>query len=185
MIYLGLKKLDYKEFIEYFENEIGVKIDQLQIRKVWQELFNAIRSKRVVKASNKVLQQELGLDGAYDSSSSSQVITHTYFSNIEAAIKREGLDDKTVQELLEGFAEFTPVIANPVIMAAKIERGGKEVLHTAVEYARKLLNGGVNGQLDNLTMIYRGLQELGDKELVEYFENKIDAEMLEKIKSKM
>ena len=181
MIYRGLQELGDKELVEYFENEIGVKIDQLQIRKVWQELFNAIRSKSEVKASNRVSQRELGLNGAYNSSSSSQVITHTYFSNIEATIKREGLDDKTVQELLEGFAEFTPVIANTKLMADKIKRGGEDVLHTAVEYASKLRNGGDNGKLDNLTMIYRGLQELGNKELVEYFEDKIGTEMLEKL----
>ena len=193
MIYRGLQKLGDKELVEYFRKNIDeVMLNKVQtqqqrekIKNMWQELFDAIRSQSEVEALSTALQRELGLTNAYKKSLNNQVITHTYFDNIKKAIEREELDNNTAQELLEGFAEFTPVIANPVMMAAKIARGGEGVLHTAIEYANKLRNGGNNGKLKNLTMIYRGLHELGDKELIEYFEDEVDAKMLKQIKSKM
>ena len=69
-------------------------------------------------------------------------------------------------------------------MAEKIKQGREEVLKTSIDYAKELTNNkGI--KLKNLTMIYHGLQELGDEALSKYFEKEIGKDMLKKIQSEM
>ena len=180
MIYRGLQELGDKELSEYFENEIDIDI----LQRIWQDFFDAVRSnnERYSYFSNEALRQELGFVNAYKQTLKNQVITYMLFANIEASIKKTKLDDNIAKKLLQEFAVFTPVIANSVLMAAKLKRGGEEVLDIAMYYANTR-KGVTNSKRENLTMIYRGLQELGDKKLIEYFENKIDADQLQKIQS--
>ena len=163
-------------------------LKKIKIQNVWQEFFDAVRSnsKYYRNFSNAELKRtkELILRDAYDTSRKNQTISHTHFTNIEKAIEKTKLDKAIAQELLQKFAEFTPVIANPKLMAEKIKQGGEDALNTSIEYARNLTDKkGI--KRESLTMIYRGLQELVDEALSKYFEDKVGADMLKKIQSKM
>ena len=182
----GRDSIVYPRFSNYVRQHKKVAKPITPLQQVWQEFFDAIRSnnKKYSNFANYKLKKlkELGLASAYNTSLNNQVITHTHFTNIENAIEGVELDKEIAQKLLQEFAEFTPVIANPKLMSEKIKQGGEKVIDTSIDYAKGLSGKGFNTELENLTMIYRGLQELGDEALIEHFEGKVGEEMLKNIK---
>ena len=200
MIYRGLEKLGNEEYIKYFEEMEGIDTRILediqddsirsQIKKVWQRFFAIAKSLGYGNNIAKI-QKDLELGGARATSLIKKVITHMHFSYIEGAIetlrKNEKADD-TIKEELEKlryeFAEFTTVIANPKLMADMVKKGKTDLIDKAINYISDLTNR--NGlRIENLTMFYRGLKELGNDDYTEYFEQQLDTQDLEKIKNKV
>ena len=190
LIYRGLDKLGNDGYIKYFEQQIDAEMRQeiqddsirSSIKDTWHRLFDIAQSVGYDGGNTKI-RKELKLGAAYRASVHAKVITYTHFSNIESAIKtleKKGADREKLKELRDEFIEFTPVIANSKLMAAKLAKGGEDAIDEAVNYASQLSDGGGN-RLENLTLIYRGLDKLGNDGYIEYFEQQIDAEMRQEI----
>ncbi len=198
MLHAGLKGLGNNAYIEYFEGKFNNDRETLerirrypvtgQINDLWQMLLDTTRSKMGVDTSNSNLIKKLDLRDVHQKSLEKEYITYTYFSKIEKTITflKDGVDE-TIQELLDeilwSFVEFTPVIANPELMAAKIEMYGEKVIDEAWNYASGL-KGSINSKLENLTLFYVGLKELGNDDYTRYFEQRLDKQTLEEIKSR-
>ena len=178
MIYRGLKELGNEVYIEHFWNTLKVMTEESPINNVWTRLF--IIANHVGYESNiEKIQEDLQLRSVYQTSRNGGVITHTHFSNIERAIEtlkeKKGADKDELEKLRYEFAEFAPVIANHELMAYRIKAGKEAFIKAAVDYASDRTKGRVNTKLVNLTMIYRGLRELGDEKLIKYFWNTLKA----------
>ncbi len=173
MIYTGLEKLGNEEYIKYFWNTLKATTEKSPIENGWTKLL--IIANHVGYEGNTKIQEDFQLHGAYQTSRNGGVITHTHFSNIERAIEtlkeKKGADKDELEKLRYEFAEFAPVIANPELMAYRIKAGKEAFIKAAVDYANDLSNTGGNTKPENLTMIYRGLKELGNEEYIEYFWN--------------
>ena len=164
-----------------------IKLSKLskEIEELWQNLLAIASRNAGEEFAGWKFKEKHKIVTVSDVSIKRGLLIQLDFSKIEAianTLKKEGADGEELDELLLDFAEFTPVIANPKLMAVKLEKTGKSGIDAAVEYALGLHISGSNTSTDNLKMIYTGLKNLGNKEYIEHFEQLIDAQILERIR---
>ena len=155
------------------------------IEGLWQNLLAIASSNSDKKFVDWKFKEKHAISNAYTKSIKIGLMTHLYFSKMEAVVeilKDEGADEGELDELLLAFAEFTPVIPNSNLMAVKLNEGGENYIDDAVEYAIWHGNSGHNNKTSNLKMIYNGLKNLGNREYIKHFEQLIGEQMLERIR---